>query len=615
MPDNQDINKKIARYMQLTSATTRPDLAKVLNVSSVFLTKVLYKIRPENLYETFEISKKSGGVRKIFAPKPELKELQSSLSTLLLDCIDAINHIRKIDPKLSHGFCRNKSIITNAKAHKGKALVLNTDIMNFFDSFNFGRVRGFFIKNRNFNSNETIATTIAQIACYQNSLPQGSPCSPVISNLISHSMDIRLASLSKKYSLTYTRYADDLTFSTNKKNFPEEIVVKELSKYKSGNLLRKEIINSGFEINESKTRLQFKDSRQDVTGLVVNQKVNTKREYWRTERSKCHWLFTTGDIPDTDNSQPETIEVKIKRLYGRLSYIDSIDKYNRESLPTLEQNIVSRKSIDGTLKNNINKLTFKDKLKRVRFDGKNSKTINNHYDHTLNSREKLFSDFLFYINFFNNSKPIIISEGKTDNIYLKCAIESLGSKYPNLVSYDASKKSYKSNIYFFKNTSKTRFLLELYGGADHIVNFINSYKKRYSSYLSASGKKPVIVVLDNDSGPNKIINNVKNKKNGIDPRTSNFIHIEENLYLVLTPQLPTKKETCMEDFFHTTTLNMKIQGRSFNPSNIKISNTYGKNDFATQIIQAQRKTISFSLFQPILDRINEVILHNEKRLP
>ena len=98
--------------------------------------------------------------------------------------------------------------------HVGSKYVLNIDLQDFFDSFNFGRVRGFFIKNRNFQLNPDVATVIAQIACYDNKLPQGSPCSPVITNLISHSLDIRLASLAKKYKCTYTRYADDITFST-----------------------------------------------------------------------------------------------------------------------------------------------------------------------------------------------------------------------------------------------------------------------------------------------------------------------------------------------------------------------------------------------------------------
>src|SRR6185436_17865655 len=91
---------------------------------------------------------------------------------------------------------------------------------------NFGRVRGFLIKNRDFALHEKVATVIAQLACHDNALPQGSPCSPVISNLIAHAMDIHLARLASVARCTYTRYADDLTFSTSAKQFPPTIAVQ-----------------------------------------------------------------------------------------------------------------------------------------------------------------------------------------------------------------------------------------------------------------------------------------------------------------------------------------------------------------------------------------------------
>ena len=99
--------------------------------------------------------------------------------------------------------------------------VFNLDLEDFFPSINFGRVRGFLLKNRDFRAeSEHRATVISQIACHENSLPQGSPCSPVISNLVAHLLDMRLVRLASSVGCTYSRYADDLTFSTNKKIFP-----------------------------------------------------------------------------------------------------------------------------------------------------------------------------------------------------------------------------------------------------------------------------------------------------------------------------------------------------------------------------------------------------------
>ncbi|WP_231293128.1 reverse transcriptase domain-containing protein [Serratia symbiotica] len=266
----------------LKKAKTKPDLAKLLGIKSSALTYCLYVIKPESQYKKFSIPKKNGGERFIHAPSGMLKTVQSSLSVLLLDCLDEImisrfpnselakqkaknSRVLKIkcessqskQPSLSHGFQRKRSIITNAMMHLGKKNVLNLDLENFFGSFNFGRVRGFFIKNKDFLLNPEIATVIAKIACYKNELPQGSPCSPVITNLITNSLNIRLAKIASKESLTYTRYADDITFSTRKADFPSTIAKKVNNNYIIGKKVRSETNRSGFVINEAKTRNQF----------------------------------------------------------------------------------------------------------------------------------------------------------------------------------------------------------------------------------------------------------------------------------------------------------------------------------------------------------------------
>ncbi|WP_434120444.1 reverse transcriptase domain-containing protein [Pseudomonas fortuita] len=158
-------------------------------------------MRLENQYKSFTIAKKSGGVRTIYAPSDYLKPIQAALSLLLQDCIQEITKSKGdgFRSTLSHGFVRERSILTNAVMHLSQKNVLNIDLKDFFESFNFGRVRGFFIANKNFQLDPAVATVIAQIACYDNKLPQGSPCSPVITNLITHSLDIRLASLAKEF--------------------------------------------------------------------------------------------------------------------------------------------------------------------------------------------------------------------------------------------------------------------------------------------------------------------------------------------------------------------------------------------------------------------------------
>lgn len=211
----------MSRLAKLRDATGLEELAKLLGFKPKAISYVLYIKNSEQKYTKFEIPKRSGGMRQISAPCSELMSLQRRLAELLQECIAEINEERGVKAVLSHGFRRKHCIKTNAWAHRNKRYVLNVDLQDFFGSINFGRVRGFFILNKNFQLKEKVATLIAQIACHDNALPQGSPCSPVISNLIGHLLDIRLAELARQSGCTYSRYADDITFSTNKPQFPK----------------------------------------------------------------------------------------------------------------------------------------------------------------------------------------------------------------------------------------------------------------------------------------------------------------------------------------------------------------------------------------------------------
>ena len=188
--------------------------------------------------------------------------------------------------------------MSNASCHRKKRFVYNIDLKDFFPSFNFGRVRGYFIKSKNFRLHQKVATVVAQIACFKNELPQGSPCSPVISNLICRNLDLRILKLAKNINCQYTRYVDDLTFSTNNKEFPKEIsknVFKVFYKeWTLGKDLEKIILEEGFKVNVKKCRMQCFNLRQEVTGIVVNDVVNVPKEYYRNARSMCNSLFEKG---------------------------------------------------------------------------------------------------------------------------------------------------------------------------------------------------------------------------------------------------------------------------------------------------------------------------------
>ena len=571
----------------LKKIRTKPELAKLLDVAPKNLTYTLYKIERKDLYSSFNIPKRNGGIRTISAPVSRLKLIQSKLSNLLQDCIDEINKAKhNKSSKLAHGFVRKGSIITNANVHKNQKYVLNIDLSNFFDSFNFGRVRGFFIKNRNFELDPHIATVLANIACFNNKLPQGSPCSPVITNLITHSLDIRLASLAKKNSCSYSRYADDITISTRKAVFPNQIMEQhENGKYLAGKKLIHEITRAGFSINEKKTRIQHQYSRQDVTGLTVNKKLNVKKIYWRTVRSQCYQLFCKGTFYKT--TYKGRVEIKeegnINELEGQLNFIDQVDYFNRR-------------------RNN----SHHTKIGNAREIG--------------NSRERLFGLFLFFRSFYGNSQPTILCEGKTDIIYLKSAIQMLATDFPNLARNNPKKGGYKLLIRFIKNSNRTKFFMDLPkdGSYGCLVKFIRNFNKYRLGYKAPNPQHPVIIVVDNDKGFKgftKVINETKKKYYREEEyyRKEKFIHVIRNLYVVLTPLRDGESPSDIEALFDEDTRLKKHNGMCFNTvlkrdDKADLSKSY----FALYIIKKQKTSINFSNFKCLLNRISGAIDHYEK---
>lgn len=445
----------------LQRAQSLKELAPVLGFAPRAISHLLYVLPEDKKYKHTFIPKRDGQQRKISSPEPRLKALQSLLASLLYNCEAELLPLRPRTP-LSHAFREGRSIITNASQHKGRRYVLNCDIADFFGAINFGRVRGFFINDKHYRLHPKVATVLAQIACHQNALPQGSPCSPIISDLIGSILDRRLVHLAKRNFLTYSRYADDLTFSTNAKAFPKHIATLQSDgTCELGPALYKEIERSGFLPNERKTRLQHKASRQDVTGLTVNRKVNVQAARYRRLRAQCNKLFQESCYildPTIDSTPTE----KLDPIGGLFSHVANVKEFSQGAHTSTSGHAAGFK--------------------------------------------KLYAKFLSYKLFFRSNKPVIVCEGKTDNIYLRCAInqlspEDLISKQPNgKVEYAAQ---------FFKYTRTTARYLKLTGGSNDLLFFFtkgqDSYWKFVQSFKHKGGDQPVIVIVDNDGGAKTIL--------------------------------------------------------------------------------------------------------------
>ena len=270
--NDDEIKEKFA------SLKTPRDVAHLLEIKYSDLVYLIYRNKPEINYTTFQIKKRSGGFRDICAPISTLKILQRKLNHVL-------QLIYKPRPCV-HGFTRDRSIVTNAQTHIRKNYVLNLDIKDFFPSIHFGRVRGMFLA-KPYEVPEKPATVLAQICCF-DSIPQGAPTSPVISNMICSKLDGELQRLAQRFHCTYTRYADDITFSSTTPKFPKPLAIETTSGIELGEVLKKCIESNGFHIHEGKVRLQKPDRRQEVTGITVNDMPNVNRRFIRQLRAVIH---------------------------------------------------------------------------------------------------------------------------------------------------------------------------------------------------------------------------------------------------------------------------------------------------------------------------------------
>lgn len=256
----------------------------------------------ESFYTQIEIPKKSGGMRDIKIPSDKLKSIQRWILKNVLDSMEVHDSC--------YGFMKGKSIYDNALLHVGKECVLNMDLKDFFpsicqkDVFNIFYQRGYTKK---------VSYYLAKLLTKDGVLPQGSPASPKISNIVAKHMDKRLSELAKQYNAVYSRYADDLTFSgaSNIKNMIS--IISQI------------IQEETFQVNEKKTRYSYYFQRQEVTGLIVNKKVSVPKEYLREfykEIYYCKRFGVSSHLKKTENHKSFFKE----HMYGKSYYINMINK-------------------------------------------------------------------------------------------------------------------------------------------------------------------------------------------------------------------------------------------------------------------------------------------------
>jgi RNA-directed DNA polymerase len=253
----------------------------LLGVPLQRLTWWIYALRADRRYQRFEVARRRGGPPRIIsAPIKPIKDLQRTLAEVLTASYDP--------PPYAHGFVQSRSPVSNARWHQNKNWLLKVDIEDFFPTINFGRVRGMFMAYP-FDYPAEVATLLAQLCCHRNQLPQGAPTSPIVSNFICRGLDSQLGRLARDQHCHYTRYADDISISTDRRSFPGTLASFSTSGFvELGRSLETIIRANGFSPNVSKTRLVHRAQRQRVTGLVVNEKTNVPSDYVRDLRNILH---------------------------------------------------------------------------------------------------------------------------------------------------------------------------------------------------------------------------------------------------------------------------------------------------------------------------------------
>lgn len=301
------------------------------NAFSFSMQQLTYYANPSNVrgrYRHFSIPKKSGGLRNIAAPSKGLGHILYYVNIMLKSIYQPSD--------FAMGFVEGRSVVDNAIRHIGQNYVFNTDLENFFPSIEQPRVwKRFQLKP--FNFKQPIANILAGLCCIKEKnedgtfryvLPQGAPTSPLITNAICDNLDRRLNGLARRFNLHYSRYADDITFSSMRNVFNKEEFRMELKRIIEG---------QNFKMNEAKTRLQKRGERQEVTGLTVSSKINTSAEYVAEIRNILHIWEKYGYNEAFKKFYPKYKESKghVKKgepllenvLYGKLQYLKMVKGY------------------------------------------------------------------------------------------------------------------------------------------------------------------------------------------------------------------------------------------------------------------------------------------------
>lgn len=269
-----------------------------------------------------------GKKRVFYTPGEQLKKAQRKLNHWFRE--EKRKHWETSGTPNKALFQIESSCVNHARLHAGKKHILQVDIRNFFSSVTQQRVYQFFKHNV---TNDNLAACLALLTTYKNMLPTGAPSSSAVAELLIHALDEKLNAYSRKNNLTYSRYVDDLCFSsTHYINMSTLFEIEDI------------VTSEHFQLNHNKSRFRSNKARQTITGITVNEHPNVDRKYMRILRSVVHSIQTKGLEKSLDLYRQKFPEQTIldtshfsNTIEGKLAWVAAVKgKENGEYLKMIE---------------------------------------------------------------------------------------------------------------------------------------------------------------------------------------------------------------------------------------------------------------------------------------
>lgn len=279
-------------------------LSELVGYKKEYLNKAIF--HTNYFYRNFEIIKKNGKKRAISEPLPSLKEIQNWILKNILYKVSVSPFAKAYKPKVS--------LLENLKFHKNQPKVFTLDLENFFPSIKEKTVEKIFIQ---LGYTSILSNMLAKLCCKEDALPQGAPTSPYLSNLFFNNADVIISDYCKQRKIRYTRYADDLSFSGD---FDEKDLLKKVTET---------VENLNLRINKSKTKMMMPDSRQTVTGIVVNKKPQVVFHKRNELRQSLYYIKKFGI---DEHSKRKNIKQAnyLAHLLGKINFVLHINPNDQE---------------------------------------------------------------------------------------------------------------------------------------------------------------------------------------------------------------------------------------------------------------------------------------------